>query len=103
MLSYHHAPRRPGDEETDLAASGFAARLKSWNVERRQQRLRRDAFNTLLRVDDHILADITGLTRAQVEHAARLPLSVDAISVIRMRQGGPQHRPPTAPDRRSGS
>jgi uncharacterized protein YjiS (DUF1127 family) len=103
MPSYHHAPVRPGDEETNLAASGFAARLKSWSVERRQQRLRRDAFNTLLRVDDHILADITGLTRAQVEHAASLPLSVDATAVIRMRLGDLRDRPAATPDRRSGS
>jgi uncharacterized protein YjiS (DUF1127 family) len=103
MLSHHHAPLRLGDEETNLAATGFVARLKSWTVERRQQRLRRDAFNTLLRVDDHILADITGLTRAQIEHAARLPLSVDATSVIRMRQGELRHRPAADADRRSGS
>ena len=88
MLSHRQDPRSLGDEEADLPAYGFVARLKSWSVERRHQRLRRDAFNTLLRVDDHILADITGLTRAQVEHAARLPLSVDATEIVRMKQAG---------------
>ncbi|MBB4005350.1 MAG: hypothetical protein V7704_10575 [Aurantimonas endophytica] len=77
---------RLGDEEADLPASGLVTRLKSWTVERRRQRLQRDAFNTLLRVDGHILADVTGLTREQVEHAARLPLSVDATQVIRLIQ-----------------
>ena len=86
MLSHRQDPRRLGDEEADLP--GLVARLKSWSVERRYQRLRRDAFNTLLRVDDHILADVTGLTRAQVEHAARLPLSVDATEIVRTKQAG---------------
>ena len=90
MLSHHHGPHRLGDEDADLPA-GLVARLKSWTVERRRQRLQRDAFNTLLRVDDHILTDITGLTRAQVEHAARLPLSVDATAVLRMKQGASRH------------
>lgn len=79
--------RRFGDEEADLPRSGLVSRLKSWTVERRRQRLRRDAFNTLLRVDAHILADVTGLTRAQVEHAAKLPLSVNAVEMVRTRQG----------------
>lgn len=83
---------RLGDEDADLPASSLVTRLKSWTVERRRQRLQRDAFNTLLRVDDHILVDVTGLTRAQVEHAARLPLSVDAVESVRMKQPGGQRR-----------
>ncbi|MEF2553622.1 hypothetical protein VQ042_20095 [Aurantimonas sp. A2-1-M11] len=78
MLHHSTLPPRLGDERV----TGLAGRLKNWTVERRRQRLRRDAFNTLLHVDDHILADITGLTREQVAEMARQPLAVDALDAI---------------------
>ncbi|MCQ0987472.1 hypothetical protein [Jiella marina] len=68
-------------EETAHAAgvTGLGGWFKSWTEERRRRKLRRDAFATLLRVDDDVLEDITGLRRDQVEAAARLPLDVDAL------------------------
>ena len=47
----------------------------------RQNKERRDAFLNLLRLDDKILDDI-GLTRAEVEFAARLPLRLNASDVL---------------------
>jgi len=41
------------------------------------QRLERQAFNTLLRLDDQMLKDI-GVTRMDVKWASNLPLSQDA-------------------------
>ncbi|MEQ9042088.1 MAG: DUF1127 domain-containing protein [Silicimonas sp.] len=43
---------------------------------------RRKGFNRLLDLDDHILDDI-GVLRHEVEHASRLPLSVDAATELR--------------------
>ena len=80
----HHStlplPIRPSDAHR--THPGLVGWLHSWTVEKRRQRLCREAFNTLLRVDDHILEDVTGLTRPQVEEAARLPLAVDALEAI---------------------
>jgi uncharacterized protein YjiS (DUF1127 family) len=80
----HHSalpqPNRLDEETTDQ--TGLVGWLHNWTVEKRRQRLCRDAFNTLLRVDDHILEDVTGLTRPQVEEVARLPLAVDALEAI---------------------
>ena len=58
--------------------------LRNWTVERRRQRLQREAFHTLLRVDADILEDVTGLRRDQIERAAQLPLHVDATKAIQM-------------------
>ena len=58
--------------------------LQGWSVQRRRQRLQRQAFNSLLKVDADILEDVTGLRRDQVERAAMLPLSVDATKAVRM-------------------
>ena len=38
---------------------------------------RRRAFNKMLQLDDHLLEDM-GVTRTEVQRAARLPLWVDA-------------------------
>ncbi len=76
----------PVDAASDEAPSSTAGWLRSWSAERRRRRLRREAFQTLLKVDDNILDDIAGLRHEQVEQAARLPLSVDALEAIRLMQ-----------------
>ena len=72
------------DEVAAREPTGPMGWLKSWTVERRRQRLQREAFHTLLRVDADILEDVTGLRRDQVERAARLPLDVDATKAVQM-------------------
>lgn len=54
----------------------------------RQQRENRDAFSHLLKLDDTLLQDI-GVTRAEVERAARLPLSHDAAQSLYNATHGP--------------
>ena len=49
--------------------------------ERRRRRTARQAFLNLLNLEDRMLADI-GLTRAEVERAARLPLRIDAATAV---------------------
>ena len=71
MLMHSIPFTRPGDEDAGVSRPGLVGRLKSWTVERRRQRIQRDAFATLLRVHPGILEDVTGLTRRQVEHAAK--------------------------------
>lgn len=53
------------------------SRLRGMVETYRQNRVRRDAFLNLLRLDDRTLDDI-GVTRADVKWAARLPLRVNA-------------------------
>jgi uncharacterized protein YjiS (DUF1127 family) len=53
------------------------ARIADWFDVRRQQRRERARFSTMLRLEDHILADI-GVTRSSVEWADRLPIDKDA-------------------------
>lgn len=77
---------RPADEALAQAPSEGFTWLRSWSAERRRQRLRREAFQTLLKVDADILEDITGLRREQLEQAARLPLAVDAGEAVRLMQ-----------------
>lgn len=53
-----------------------------------QRRTDRAAFNTLLSLDDHMLDDV-GVTRWEVERAARLPMRVDAAQAVQAwRRGG---------------
>lgn len=82
MLHYSALPQPIRLNEEPAGQPGLVGWLHNWTVEKRRQRLCRDAFNTLLRVDDHILEDVTGLTRPQVEEVARLPLAVDALDAI---------------------
>lgn len=49
---------------------------------RRQQKIDRDAFMTMLSLDDGLLNDI-GVTRGDVMWAANLPLSTDAATALR--------------------
>jgi uncharacterized protein YjiS (DUF1127 family) len=60
-----------------LPMSRLAAMLET----RRQNRDRRDAFLNMLRLDDNILDDI-GVTRAEVDAAARLPLHLNAADAL---------------------
>ena len=60
-----------------LPMSRLAAMLET----RRQNRDRRDAFLNMLRLDDNILDDI-GVTRAEVDAAARLPLNLNAADAL---------------------
>ena len=52
-----------------------------WMETRREQRENRDAFSHLLALDDTLLQDI-GVTRAEVEKAARLPLAENAAQSL---------------------
>lgn len=60
---------------------GFGRRFLQWIERRREQRESRDAFSHLLKLDDSLLLDI-GVTRADVERAANLPLTEDAAQVL---------------------
>ena len=51
-------------------------------IEYVQRRRRRRGFNRLLDLDDQMLDDI-GVTRAEVQMAANMPLSVDAATELR--------------------
>jgi uncharacterized protein YjiS (DUF1127 family) len=53
------------------------ARMMGWLRVRKQQRRDRAGFSTMLKLEDHILADI-GVTRDSVEWANRLPVDTDA-------------------------
>ncbi|MEC5324664.1 hypothetical protein [Aurantimonas sp. A3-2-R12] len=85
MLRSAFLPKHVDEASAQTSTNGFAW-LRSWSLERRRQRLRREAFDTLLRVDADILEDVTGLQRKQLEHAARLPLSIDALKALRSMQ-----------------
>lgn len=74
------------DRIASSPALGAMGWLRSWTVELRRRKLQRDAFATLLKVDDDILQDVVGLRRDQVERAARLPLTVDAARAVRLMQ-----------------
>ena len=91
MLQWVYSPRIEEAAATNIRA-GSGGWLRSWRQERRRQKLRRDALATLLRVDDDILRDVTGLERHQVEAAARLPLEVDALTRLRQLQDGQPRR-----------
>jgi uncharacterized protein YjiS (DUF1127 family) len=53
---------------------------RRWHAHR-ANRERRDAFVDMLRLDDAILDDI-GVTRAELNRAARLPLRIDAARAL---------------------
>lgn len=83
---------KPADATSSRTPSSAIAWLRSWSAERRRQRLRREAFQTLLRVDANILEDIAGLRREQVEHALRMSLADDALKALRsMQRQAPEH------------
>lgn len=73
---------RYGDE-THAHSSAVVSYLKSWSAERRRQRLRRDAFNSLLKLDDNILWDVVGVCREDVVRLANLPIGVDAMAALK--------------------
>ncbi|MGQ7842884.1 DUF1127 domain-containing protein [Granulosicoccus sp. 3-233] len=67
-------------------------RFRRWVDRKRDQRESRDAFAHLLALDDTLLQDI-GVTRADVERAARLPLTEDAArSLYNATRGGHTRR-----------
>lgn len=61
--------------------SAYGRRILQQFERRREQRESRDAFMHLLKLDDTLLQDI-GVTRADVERAAKLPLAEDASKVL---------------------
>ena len=61
--------------------SSYGHRFLQWVELRREQQESRDAFRHLLKLDDNLLQDI-GVTRADVERAAKLPLAEDAAQVL---------------------
>ena len=79
----HHDTRslqtRPGAlarRLADLASAGFG-RLRARAAESRRRRLDRQAFLTLLGKEDWLYRDV-GVSRADIEWAARLPLHMNA-------------------------
>ena len=64
------------------ASAGFYARWLAWRLERGRRSALRRTYRLLLKVGDDLLDDI-GLDRSYIEKAARLPLSVDAGTVLR--------------------
>ncbi len=56
-------------------------RILQWMETRREQRENRDAFSHLLALDDSLLQDI-GVTRGEVEKAARQPLAENAAQSL---------------------
>ena len=60
--------------------SWFETIRQAWNL-RQQRRTDRDAFNTLLRLDDRALRDI-GVSREDVMWASRLPLTFNAAQEL---------------------
>ncbi len=79
----HHCDAGP-KSIAEKAPRGLRALVEAvshaWEV-RRQRRINRDAFKTLLRMDDRSLADI-GVTRDEVVWASRLPLSYNASAEL---------------------
>ena len=65
----------------ELAAGVFRQALDGWH-HRAERRERRRAFLNIASLDDRALADI-GLTRGEVETAARLPLEINASLAVR--------------------
>ncbi len=59
------------------AASQFASLAKERYQRQKQIRVNRQAFSHMLKLDNHILADI-GLSRDDVIWASRLPIDVNA-------------------------
>ena len=72
---------KAGTEPQLTWVSAYGHRFLQWVERRREQRESRDAFAHLLNLDDSLLHDI-GVTRAEVERAARLPLAEDAAQVL---------------------
>ncbi|MCK5931309.1 MAG: hypothetical protein KAG89_03975 [Fulvimarina manganoxydans] len=73
---------RYGDESL-AHSSALVSYLRSWSTERRRQRLQRDAFNSLLKLDDDILWDVVGVRREDVVRLANLPIGVDAMAALK--------------------
>lgn len=61
--------------------ASYFAKIADFLEAREQRRIDRDAFNTMLTLDDDMLADI-GVTRDDVYWASRLPLSVNASEAL---------------------
>jgi len=66
------------------AATGLIRRARAALATRREQRMTRDAFMNIVDLDDKVLDDI-GVTREEVEWAARLPLRVNASQALHAR------------------
>ena len=86
--TWNQTPSKAGDKcvETAIATHNILVRLilrlsLAWK-KRQEQRIDRDAFNTLLRLSDRELADI-GLKRDDVLRASNLPLSFNASDELR--------------------
>ena len=62
--------------------SRIFSRLKARFARRREHRINRNAFQTMLKLDDARLKDI-GVTRSDVLWASRLPLSENAALELR--------------------
>ena len=69
------------DRSIRTAARALILRLRGRFELYRRNKVRRAAFLNLLRLDDNILEDI-GVTRAEVEDAARLPLRANASAAL---------------------
>ncbi|WP_114388991.1 hypothetical protein [Notoacmeibacter marinus] len=66
--------------------ASFYERARTWTIEKRRQKLRRDSISTLLNVDDNILRDVVGVSADDIRRAVAMPLDVDAAKMIRLMQ-----------------
>lgn len=89
-MSLHHETARHGAHPIELfprihrfaaATERLVLRLIAAIGQRRRDRERRDAFKTLLRLDERTLKDI-GLARGDVVWASRLPLHANAAAEL---------------------
>ncbi|MEM7068138.1 MAG: DUF1127 domain-containing protein [Pseudomonadota bacterium] len=86
--TWNQTPSKAGEKcvETAMATHNILARfylrLSLFWKKRQQQRIERDSFNTLLRLDERELADI-GLKREDVLRVSKLPLSFNASDELR--------------------
>ena len=71
---YFESTRQPSGHVLHALSDALTSRIRS--------RRRRRKLTTLLDLDDHMLTDI-GVTRAEVETALNLPLSVNAAVELR--------------------
>ncbi|MEX6504891.1 hypothetical protein [Jiella sp. M17.18] len=92
MLQSVYSPRIE-EKAATRRIGGVAGWFRSWTEERRRRKLRRDAAATLLRVDDAVLEDVTGIDRVQLEAVLRLPLEIDALERLEQSRRFGQRRP----------
>lgn len=79
-LEQNTAARQATRPKRAAIRSFFQGMVKNHAL-KRQQKINRDAFSTMLALDDSLLKDI-GVSRGDVQWAANLPLSEDAAEAL---------------------